>query len=226
MTENLNEPATNFKALTFPHIRPASVEPDLERRDAAEHRRLILAAARDLFAAQGVEKVSMHQIARVAGVGQGTLYRRYAHKGLLCTAILNEDIVHFQEGLLAYLEETGESKTALTRLNHILCQLVQFNEANASMLSAIIDATGGERRHTQYQSPFYLWLQQVVILLLHRANERQEIGILDIEYVADLVLLPLSIDFYLYQRQRPGFTPERIAAGLQQFLAHGLSTSR
>jgi hypothetical protein len=50
-----------------------------------------------------------------------------------------------------------------------------------------------------------------------------EIATIDIEYVADLVLLPLAIDFYLYQRQRPGFTPERITAGLEHFLLHSLA---
>ncbi len=61
-----------------------------ERRDAAEHRRRILEAARALFATQGVDTTSMYEIARSAGVGQGTLYRRYAHKGELCGALLHE----------------------------------------------------------------------------------------------------------------------------------------
>src|SRR5690242_18987874 len=55
-----------------------------ERRDAAEHRQRILEVARRLFAEQGVEAVSMHQIALAAGIGQGTLYRRYANKSELC----------------------------------------------------------------------------------------------------------------------------------------------
>ena len=60
-----------------------------ERRDPAENRRRVLEVARDLFAERGVDHVSMHEIARAAGIGQGTLYRRYAHKGLVCMALLD-----------------------------------------------------------------------------------------------------------------------------------------
>ena len=55
-----------------------------ERRDATENRKLILKEAGALFEKFGVDAVSMHQIAKSAGIGQGTLYRRYSHKGELC----------------------------------------------------------------------------------------------------------------------------------------------
>src|SRR4051794_8640134 len=61
-----------------------------ERRDAAEHRRRILIAARALFAAQGIDATNMTEIARTAHIGQGTLYRRFAHKGELCEALMKE----------------------------------------------------------------------------------------------------------------------------------------
>src|SRR5215471_19498441 len=68
-----------------------------ERRDAAEHRQRILEVARRLFAQQGVEAVSMHQIALATGIGQGTLYRRYANKGELCMDLLCEQYEHCGE---------------------------------------------------------------------------------------------------------------------------------
>ena len=45
-----------------------------------------------LFQEFGVENVSMHKIAKTAGVGQGTLYRRYANKSDLCLSILGRDL--------------------------------------------------------------------------------------------------------------------------------------
>jgi AcrR family transcriptional regulator len=212
-----------FSPLPFPTIQMGEGETRGERRDAAQHRQHILQTARTLFTEHGVDNVSMHQVARAAGVGQGTLYRRYAHKGLLCTALLNAGIIAFQERLLAYLEQTGEQIGALERLYAVLVQMLQFNESNAPLLSAITDAACGERRSSQYASPFYRWLRQVVVLLLQRAVEREEITVFDIEYAADIALLPSAIDFYLYQRQLPGFTSERIAAGLRQFLFSGLN---
>jgi len=53
-----------------------------ERRDAAENRQRILATAIRLFEQFGVEQVSMNQIATEAGIGPGTLYRRYRNKAM------------------------------------------------------------------------------------------------------------------------------------------------
>ena len=52
------------------------------RRDAAENRERLLRAAFDLFAEQGPE-VGVNEIARRAGVGPGTLYRRFPTKEAL-----------------------------------------------------------------------------------------------------------------------------------------------
>src|SRR5215471_4341859 len=87
-----------------------------ERRDAAEHRQRILEVARHLFAEQGVEAVSMHQIALAAGIGQGTLYRRYAHKGELCMDLVHEHYEQFIEEIATQLEAAATSP-ALERLD-------------------------------------------------------------------------------------------------------------
>ncbi|MDQ2715446.1 MAG: TetR/AcrR family transcriptional regulator [Chloroflexota bacterium] len=217
-----NSDGEQVKALALPRIQPSASVPGSERRDVAEHRQCILSAARVLFAEQGVDVVSMHQIALAAGVGQGTLYRRYAHKGMLCMALLEESISGFQEEMLSYLEHVGESIAALERLKQVLVHLLAFNEHNAPLLGAITDSACGQRRTQPYHSPFYLWLRQVVMLLLQQAVSHAEVPALDIEYAADVVLTPLAIDLYLYQRYELGFTQERIAEGLQRFLLHGL----
>ena len=53
----------------------------VSRRDALGNRRRILEVARRAFADGGVDGTSMHRIGRLAGVGQGTLYRHFGHKG-------------------------------------------------------------------------------------------------------------------------------------------------
>ncbi|MGF7236396.1 MAG: TetR/AcrR family transcriptional regulator [Frankia sp.] len=57
------------------------------RRDAERNRSRILAAAGELFAEQGLD-VGVDEIARRAGVGMGTLYRRFPNKDALVDAIL------------------------------------------------------------------------------------------------------------------------------------------
>ena len=51
-----------------------------ERADAARNRARILAAAEELVAEQGIEAVSMEDVARAACVGTGTLYRRFGDR--------------------------------------------------------------------------------------------------------------------------------------------------
>jgi AcrR family transcriptional regulator len=59
------------------------------RRDAAENRQSVLDAAARVFATDGLE-ASVDEIARVAGVGIGTLYRRFPTKDALISALVEE----------------------------------------------------------------------------------------------------------------------------------------
>src|SRR5437588_6550717 len=107
-----------------------------ERRDAAEHRQRILEVARGLFAEHGVDAVSMHQIAMAAGVGQGTLYRRYAHKGELCMDLLRERHERFAEEIAVLLAATATSP-ALERLESVLAKSVALLEEHGTLLGPI-----------------------------------------------------------------------------------------
>ncbi|GCE22479.1 TetR/AcrR family transcriptional regulator [Dictyobacter kobayashii] len=195
-----------------------------ERRDAAEHRQRILQTARRLFAEQGVDQVGMYQIARAAQVGQGTLYRRFAHKGILCQALLEESCVNLQTTILSYLEQTdSEGVPVFEQINYLLLQLITYTEENAPLLGAMLDASSGDRRTQSYHSPFYLWMRELFLVLLTRGVMRHELPEQDLDYVVDVMLAPLDIDFYHYQRHERGFSQQRIAANLRQFLAHGLN---
>jgi AcrR family transcriptional regulator len=196
-----------------------------ERRDAADSRRKILGAARRLFKDRGVDAVSMHEVGRVAGVGQGTLYRRFEHKGALCSALLAEQIEDFYEETWERVE--AEERPALARLAWFLDRLAGFNERNADLLGAIRDATGGERRVEMYRNPFYGWLRATVVALLRRAEEVGEIRPdLDLECAADTLLAALNIDLYLYQRRELGMGRGRIVAALGSLLDGMRGTGR
>ncbi|WP_327350631.1 helix-turn-helix domain-containing protein [Streptomyces sp. NBC_01304] len=74
--------------------------PRRERADAVRNRRLILDAAAVLFAEHGVEQVSMDAVARAAGVGKGTLFRRFGDRAGLAAALLNERESDLQQAIL------------------------------------------------------------------------------------------------------------------------------
>src|SRR5574342_294589 len=61
------------------------------RADAERNRRRVLSAASDLFAERGLD-VSLDEIAAAAGVGVGTVYRRFADKDALIDALFEDKI--------------------------------------------------------------------------------------------------------------------------------------
>lgn len=75
--------------------------PPKERADAARNRAAVLDAAARLFAERGVEAVSMDQVAAAAGVGKGTLFRRFGDKAGLAAALLDVRERVLQQAILA-----------------------------------------------------------------------------------------------------------------------------
>ena len=61
------------------------------RKDAERNRQRILVAARELFALRGLE-ATLNDVAHHAGVGVGTVYRRFATKDELLEAIFEDSI--------------------------------------------------------------------------------------------------------------------------------------
>ncbi len=88
------------------HVRPL-------RADAARNRARVLDAARSAFAEAGLE-VGVEEIARRAGVGKGTLYRRFPTKEALVFAIFEDILLEFERVSAEALEgdEPGQSFVA------------------------------------------------------------------------------------------------------------------
>ena len=71
-----------------------------ERVDAARNREAILCAARRLVAEQGPASITMDRLAEAAGVGKGTLFRRFGDRASLFHALLDESERRLQEGFI------------------------------------------------------------------------------------------------------------------------------
>lgn len=203
--------------------------PRRERRDAAAHRQRILAVARRLFAAAGVGAVSMHQIAREAGIGQGTLYRRYANKGALCRDLMYEHHVAFASDLRAWLAASAHL-SPLTRLDEVLTRTLHFVNDSVALLEAIVATELRKDRCGVLESPpmptgeqsWYQWLHEMVESLLTEAMARGDITPLDAPYTADMLLSlmnPLSLRF---QQNEGGYALERIIAGVRHVFIQGI----
>jgi AcrR family transcriptional regulator len=82
------------------------------RADAARNRARVLDAARTAFAEAGLD-VGVEEIARRAGVGKGTLYRRFPTKEALVRAIF-EDILEEIDRIVAVAEAEADAWEAFT----------------------------------------------------------------------------------------------------------------
>ncbi len=84
------------------------------RADAARNRERILAAAAEVFAARGLD-VTLDDIAAHAGLGVGTVYRRFPNREALVEALFEERLSEVA-ALAAQAVDEPDSWVALTRL--------------------------------------------------------------------------------------------------------------
>lgn len=197
-----------------------------ERRDAAANRALILQVAEKLFAERGVHEVNMADIAQAAGVGKGTLYRRFAHKGELCLALMDTQMTEFQNGILSRMQQLNEREVPrLEQLDQFLDALVYFTDTHSPLL-CVAQSSGllQQVEERLIQLPHF-WQYMTVNGLLKTAVAAGELSPdLDIEYLADALLAPLRTDIFRYQREVRGFSLDRISAGLRMII-HGLKNN-
>lgn len=188
-----------------------------ERRDAARNRATILSAAEALFEARGVTRVTMEEISRSAGVGKGTLYRRFPNKGLLCQALLDAPTRKFQRETLEALGETDAG--SLEKLDLFLDRLVGFTEENLDLLYGGYEPLSGAGRLEHRSHPAYDWQRWTVLGLLRAAVREGGLSAsLDVEYLAAAIIAPLDTDLYYHQRRVQGIPAVRISAGLRSLL--------
>lgn len=188
-----------------------------ERSDAARNRRKILVTARRLFGERGVTRVTMEEISRESGVGKGTLYRRFPHKGLLCQALLDEPTRDFQKETLRTIGVPGVG--GLEKLATFLESAVEFTEANLDLLYGGHETLSGAERIAYLSHPARDWLRSTVLGLLRMASREGDLGDkIDLEYLATALVAPLEIDLYYYQRRVLGYPPDRIGAGIRALI--------
>jgi AcrR family transcriptional regulator len=75
--------------------------PHTERADAARNRRRLLATAREIIAGEGADTLTMDGLAERAGLGKGTVFRRFGTRAGIFQALLDDDERDFQEQVLS-----------------------------------------------------------------------------------------------------------------------------
>ncbi|UUY01742.1 TetR/AcrR family transcriptional regulator [Svornostia abyssi] len=179
---------------------------DRQRSAAARNREAILDAARGLFAAQGVEATDVRQIAAAAGVGMGTLYRRFPDKAGIVAALIDPHERALQDAVLTGAPSLGPGAAAEARLDAFLQALAALTEAQLPLLRASEGAAPAARFQT---GAYRAWHQHVGILLtdLGRGDEAR--------WLADVVMAPFGAALYHHHRHELGLSAAEIATRAQ-----------
>jgi AcrR family transcriptional regulator len=112
------------------------------RGDASVTRKLILAAARDLFARRGVDGVSVRQIAAAAGVNHALVHRYFGSKDDIVAEILEGEA----KAMSAMARPTADTVTSLAALREVFSYALTGGHTSLLlMLRAEIDGRAPER---------------------------------------------------------------------------------
>ncbi|WP_246007043.1 TetR/AcrR family transcriptional regulator [Actinomadura pelletieri] len=187
--------------------------PPAERADAAANRRRILRAAADLLATGGPEAVTMDEVARAAGVGVGTVYRRFGDRARLVHALIDDLERDFQSAFITGPPPLGPGAPPADRLRAFLHGLADRTDAQADLLFMAESGPADAR----FRDGSYALYHRHVAMLLGPGD--------DTVYLADALLAPFAANLFLHQRRTRGLSLDRIKAGLDA-LIEGLILTR
>ncbi|MBF6173177.1 TetR/AcrR family transcriptional regulator [Nocardia blacklockiae] len=182
--------------------------PAAERADAARNRARIHAAAAELFSTRDPRTVTMDDIAKAAGVGRGTLYRRYPTVGAVALALLDEHERELQRQLLRGTPPLGPGAPPAERLAAFYTAMVRLLETHSALVLGA--ETGGARFTT---GAYEFWYAHVRSLLVAATVPQPDA-------LVDILLAPLAAEVYLHQRSR-GRSRNQITTALHR-LAHAV----
>ncbi|PZF86473.1 TetR/AcrR family transcriptional regulator [Jiangella anatolica] len=184
MSSDKNGPQSVYSGLL--ELRPAQPR---ERADAARNRVAVLDAAARLFAARGVDAVTMDAVAAAAGVGKGTVFRRFGDKAGLAVALLDERERELQEAILFGPAPLGpgpaDGVAPGERLTAFVDAYLDYALDHVDLLRMSETASPGAR----YRIGAYRFWHRHVALLLAAAQPDA-----DAEALAHAVLAPLAAE--------------------------------
>lgn len=146
--QRYNRPADSSRKLAGGAMGNATRRiPNRYTRHEESQRALILNAATRLFDSEGIDRVTMTQIAEKSGITRATLYRYFEDKMQIAWAIYNQSIKLFAQEAIPLIGASG--KTGFERIE--------------AFLSLIVDHYARNPRSFQFMGRFYSTYQDVTI---------------------------------------------------------------
>lgn len=187
-----------------------------ERRDTVRNLERVLEAASELFAERG-SGVTMEQVARRAGVGVGTVYRRFPSKEHLFIAVSHavcDDTRHCLQQAAATAPDPRATLVALVRTLYTRCE----------EQSALLDPSQSDAEciNAAQQRELYAAVYQ---MLVRTISEGQRTGVFaagDPSIRAALCTELLTPRAFRHLARLTGGGAEQVAEHVTAFLLHGL----
>jgi polyketide synthase 12 len=161
--------------------------PPAERADAARNRRHLLATAREILAEQGAGQLTMDGLAERAGLGKGTVFRRFGTRAGIFQALLDDEERDFQQAVLSGPPPLGPGATPLDRLIAYGRARTGFLISHRGIARAALD--GRERVPAGRQSP--MSREHIRFLLAGMRLAAADLDVLAIQLTAALDGPPL-----------------------------------
>lgn len=171
-----------------------------ERGDAARNRALLLDAATRLIAERGPEAVTMDDIAAAAGVGKGTLFRRFGSRAALMVVLLDEDEQDLQRKFLFGPGPLGPSAPPFERLLAYGRERLKFVHTHAAVMTE-----AARDPQTRYNAVAELHRTHVRVLLEAAGTTG------NIDAQADALLALLEANYVEHQLNDRGLTVQALA---------------
>ncbi|QEC50337.1 TetR/AcrR family transcriptional regulator [Baekduia soli] len=131
------------------------------RRDAERNRQRILQAAAELFAEAGLD-VTLDEVARRAGVGVGTVYRRFPVKEELIDALFEDRIA----GIVSLAEEALAHEDPWTGFTHFMERACERHTADRGLQQIVFSSVHGRQRVAAVRER----IKPLVLRILERAQ--------------------------------------------------------
>lgn len=131
------------------------------RADAARNLALVVEAARRLFAERGLE-VTLHDVAEAAGVGVGTVYRRFEDKEALLGALVEAKF----DSLVELAESCAALPTGREALRGYLLGAMELRASDKSLSTDVMRAAPYTERAVQRRAD----LAVLIAALVERAH--------------------------------------------------------
>lgn len=184
-----------------PHPLPLLDAPPVERRDAARNRELLLDAAQRLVERCGTRGVTMDAVAAAAGVGKGTVFRRFGSREGLMAALLNHSETDWQAQVMGGPPPLGPGADPWDRLLAFGRSRLETTLVHAELIRAA--GRAGNRSFAAYS-----------FAAMHVRYLLDELGVTgDLPLLAVALLAPLEAPILDQQVTVDGFPVERVHHG-------------